>query len=77
MVSISRDMKKRVKYKICLDCGAKLPPEKKDICKLIISAIRTRPDLSYREIADAYHIHKVTVARYAAEAGIRRKKPRS
>ena len=70
-------MKKNAKQLFCPGCGAKLPAQKKDIFKLVIKAIRTRPDLTYREIADVYHMNKVTVAMFAREADVCRRKRRT
>jgi hypothetical protein len=58
---------------VCPHCGVVLPPKKLNLSAEIVGVIRTRPDLSYREIAEAYHVAKITVVRYAKRAGIRRR----
>lgn len=64
-------MKQRARQAFCPFCQTKLP-KKFDYREEIIKAIRSRPDLSYQRIADEYDMSKITVIRYAREAGIRR-----
>jgi DNA-binding CsgD family transcriptional regulator len=60
---------------ICLQCGrANLPALKINMCADIVQAIRSRPDLTYSEIAAAFHVTAQTVKNYARRAGIFRGK---
>ena len=68
-------MKKWAERLFCPFCQ-KLP-EKVDHRKRILEAIRSRPDASYQRIADEFNMSKITVIRYAREAGIRRPRKNS
>lgn len=60
---------------ICPCCGrANLPPAKINLCGDIVDVVRHRTDLTYAQIAEAFHVSEKTVKRYARRAGIKRKR---
>ena len=59
---------------LCPKCGVALPAKKINLCAAIADVVRTRPDLSYGEIAASFGICSRTVKRYAKRAGIKRKR---
>jgi len=70
------EMSQHDKPEICPFCQATLPERKLNMCGIVVQTVRSRPDLSYAEIAKIYHIERTTVWRYAKRAGIRRRKGR-
>jgi DNA-binding CsgD family transcriptional regulator len=60
---------------LCPRCGLDLPRQKINMCAEVARTIRSRADLTYRQIAESFGLSARTVKRYARRAGLKRRKP--